>query len=259
MRARRVRFAAADPAPLGENAAHRFAASFTLGVYPLCALYTMIPKNACSTLRYAIAHANGYVDDLSQIGWIHNNSHTFRASPEFIASARTSFVVLRCPFRRLGSAYLHKIVDGDIVIMDQHRAPLDLSFRQFVQFACGQPREARDQHWRNQSDFLLLYEYDHYFSLERFSAAAEALAAMGLDLFDTRAALGHDNGRLERVRGTFADTPASSLRDMKRAGKAPAYEDLYDSWCKEAVRASFADDLALYAQVCAPQDLLFAP
>lgn len=259
MRARRVRFAGANPAPLGDNAAHQFAASFTLAVYPLGGLYTMIPKNACSTLRYAIAYANGYVDDLSQIHWIHGNSHTFRASPEFVASARTSFVVLRCPFRRLASAYLHKIVDGDIVVMDQFKVPLDLTFRQFVHFACGQPRDARDQHWRNQSDFLLLCEYDQYFSLERFTEAAAMLGEMGLEVFDTRAALGHDNGRLARVSGTFADTPASELRNMKLTGEAPGYENLYDAASIGWVRETFADDLDLYRRVCAPGDLLFSP
>ena len=59
------------------NELYTFSLAYTLSIYPLDAVYTFIPKNACSALRYSIAIANGFLGDISDINWIHDNNRTF--------------------------------------------------------------------------------------------------------------------------------------------------------------------------------------
>ena len=62
---------------VGQNKLYAFSLEHSLSIYPLDAVYTFIPKNACSTLRYSIAIANGFLGDISDIDWIHQNKPNF--------------------------------------------------------------------------------------------------------------------------------------------------------------------------------------
>lgn len=100
---------------LEDNEAHQFAARHALKLHSRCdgvTIYTFIPKNACTTLRYSLAIANGCIQGPQDFDWIHKNNWVFSANTSELVSASRSFVVLRCPFSRLASFYLDKVVSG---------------------------------------------------------------------------------------------------------------------------------------------------
>lgn len=103
---RQLKNAKIELVPLNKNERYNFSGSHSLSIYPIDAVYTFIPKNACSTLRYSIAIANGFIENKSNIDWIHSNNKTFISTLQEIAQAKYTFTVLRCPFTRVASSYL---------------------------------------------------------------------------------------------------------------------------------------------------------
>jgi hypothetical protein len=110
-RPRLLRFARRNTAALSGNGAHQFALSHAMCIYQPAAIYSFIPKNACSTLRFSVALANGCVSGESDVNWIHENNETFKPTLAELVRANYSFVVLRDPFRRVASCFLDKFVD----------------------------------------------------------------------------------------------------------------------------------------------------
>ena len=51
--------------PSSQNDLFAFSSEHALSIYPINAIYNFIPKNACSSLRYSIAVANGFLEDIS--------------------------------------------------------------------------------------------------------------------------------------------------------------------------------------------------
>ena len=98
--------------PTAENDQYTFSSSYCLSIYPINAAYTFIPKNACSSLRFSVAVANGFLADLRDIEWIHWNNQTFIASQREVCLASYTFVILRCPFTRVASSFLDLIVEA---------------------------------------------------------------------------------------------------------------------------------------------------
>lgn len=264
---------------LTKNEPYQFASQHLFAIYPLKAVYTFIPKNGCSSLRYSIARSNGFLDSLDDVNWIHKNLDAFIASKYEAATADYAFVVLRDPFRRLASGYLNKIVDVG------HRTPFqfdaqstkrttsglsrwpekvfgkrkltntDLSFEEFVDKVAGQARHLRNHHWRNQTDFLLFEEYDDYFRLEEFDVARESLLNRGFEVVDTRGALKHDSQRLTPLEGAHSNIPASQIKRMKNDGVVPSIASLYSAATYEKVAATYEDDLSLYSSLFGKESL----
>lgn len=255
--ARRVRAARHSNLPVSKNEQFVFARDRALAIYGINAVFSYIPKNACSAFRFSVAVANGFLDDLSQIDWIHANNRTFLADQAFLANCAYAFTVLRCPYTRLASCYLHRIVGGGIRIRGRLGFARDVSFAEYVRFVGGQPRQARHDHWRNQSDFLYFEEYDDYFCLENLDAAAARLAERGFQLHDTRGHIKHYNAMLERIEGDFCDTPLSRLRILRNEGRAPTYASMFDPETKSLVEEIFDDDLRLYRSLFGTENLLF--
>ena len=96
---------------LDANKRHIFAARHALAIYSRKAICTYIPKNACSSLRYSIALMNGLIEGPEDIDWNQSNNKTFCASLAEILTAEYTFVVVRCPFARLASAFLDKAIN----------------------------------------------------------------------------------------------------------------------------------------------------
>lgn len=263
---RLLRHAGRSPEPLRENAPHRHAAEHALVHYPSGAVYSFIPKNACSTLRLSLAVANGAIAGPEGFAWIHKNNATFRADLRALATAPYSFAILRCPYRRLASAFLDKIVSRRREFWDLHRAhgdgidPDALTFRGFVA-AIAPPRMLRsDGHWRPQIDFLVYRSYDDLFRMEAFAAVARRLEdRIGLSLIDARPLTRHGADGLERVAGAHADTPCHALLEMRRAGAAPRPESLYDPDLVAGVAGLYRQDLSFYEARFGARDLLFDP
>jgi hypothetical protein len=59
------------------------------------AIYSSIPKNACSTLRFSVALANGCVAEGADVNRIHENNETFKPTLAELVRANYAFVVLR--------------------------------------------------------------------------------------------------------------------------------------------------------------------
>ena len=256
-KARRLKNAKIEEVPLKENRRHNFSALYSLSVYPLDAVYTFIPKNACSTLRFSIAIANGFIDGINDIEWIHSNNQTFVSTQREIAKAKYTFTILRCPFTRVASSFLDYIVDGDFTFKDLNENKLSINFFEFLQIIQSQAREDRDQHWRNQSDFLHYEIYDDYFSLESFSYAIKTLSDKGLDIKDTRKYIKHDISSLKRIDGDFSKIKEVELKKIKDDGFAPNYESMFTKAEIELVQDIYSDDLKLYKSHFGDEQLLF--
>lgn len=269
-----IQMAAASTASLKNNPAYQFARAHAFAVYPQRAVYTFIPKNACSTLRFSVAVANGFLTPEADVNWIHANNDAFIASQEYLATCDYAFVVLRCPFRRVASAYLDKIVGGErhlrgVLSPAQRgfyrafgrqslvRKIRSLSFEDFLIRISGQTPEQMDDHWRPQRDFLLYRSYDDYFALEAFDIARQRLAARGLRVLDTRRRLRHDTSHLERATGDYARTPGHVILREKAAGRVPDMRSLYSDTAICLVRAIYSADISLYREAFGGAGLLF--
>ena len=254
---RPLRNARLEYSQVSQNEQYAFSLAHTLSIYPLDAVYTFIPKNACSTLRYSIAIANGFLDDISDINWIHQNNPTFMSTQREVARAKYTFVILRCPYTRIASLFLSRIVNETIHFNDTSGNKVSLNFLDFLSLIKSQHRTERDEHWANQSDFLHYEKYDEYFSLESFSEAINSLGARGLTIHDTRAALKHDLTNVKRVDGDFSKTKQEELQKMKKDGLAPSYKSMFGDVEIELVNDIYNDDINLYQSHFGDSDLLF--
>jgi Sulfotransferase family len=221
---------------LAQNAAHQFAAQHALAIYAADAIYSFIPKNACSTMRYTLGLANGAIAGPAHFDWIHSNNLTFRASLAELAKARYTFVILRDPYRRIASCYLDQLVEQTAVAWQYHVAtnyqtrPAMLTFRGFVTNLRSRLRG--NEHWRPQLDFLVYENYDDVFCREAFSDAAAALRdRIGLEVQDARRLTKHGSGQFRPLDGDecFADRPVHEIAALKRTGRMPRTEQLYDA------------------------------
>ena len=180
-----------DYSALSQNEKYSFSLSHAMSIYQLNTIYTYIPKNACSSLRFSVAVLNGFIEDINDFHWIHQNNETFNPTQREITRASYTFVVLRCPFTRVASCFFDQIVGGDFDFTDSSGNKLSISFQDFLKIIKSQNRVDRNEHWRNQSDFLHYEEYDEYFSLELFNDAVYKLEKKGIKVFDTRVEMNH--------------------------------------------------------------------
>lgn len=261
---RPLRYAADKPVTLDRNIAHQRAASHALVHYASGMVYSFIPKNACTTLRLSLAVGNGCVTDLNDWTWIHMNNGTFQADLRDLATAPFTFTVLRCPHARLASVFLDKILMRGAEYWELFHAEGDtldhdsLTFRDFVALMLKPGRLRSNIHWRPQVDFLVYDEYDAWFSVEDFAAAAAGIKAQGLPVIDARGLSRHGTDQVSLVKeGCFADTPCLELAEMRRGGFLPAHVALYDDRLATRVAKAYAEDIALYRERCDAAHLSF--
>lgn len=257
MNARLLRNARLEFIEITNNKLYNFSLKHALSVYPIDAVFSFIPKNACSSLRYSIAVANGFIDDISDINWIHKNNIAFMPTQRDVALAKYTFVVLRCPFTRVASSFFNQVVDGEIDFKDTQGKKLSINFNEFLSVIKSQNREHRNQHWRNQTDFLHYESYDEYFSLEKFSDAVSKLEGHGLKIFDTREALNHDLAGIDRIDGNFSKVKEFEIKQMKSQGQIPTYRSMYGNDEIELVNQIYQDDIELYIKQFGKENLLF--
>jgi hypothetical protein len=257
---RKVNHAKENNGSVAKNKNFQWSLYHSLAIYNLDSIYTFIPKNACSTMRFSIAVQNGFLDENSDKNWIHENNNTFSTSQEFAMRCKYAFVILRCPFRRIASAYLNKVVDGVTEFIPEGSTdPLDVSFRVFLSIVMSQNayKPTMDSHWRPQVDFLLFENYDDYFCLEDFNYFQNVLLDKGLRLFDTRADLKHDTSSYEKLNGEYSNIPLSEIKKMKDGGVLPTYESLFTDECKDIVKSIYSNDIQLYIEKFGQKGLLF--
>lgn len=260
-----LRHARHDLARLSTNSAHSFAAHNALVHYASGAIYSFIPKNACSTLRYSFGRENNCLAGPEDWMWIHLNNGTFSASLRELVTAPFSFVVLRCPHARMASVFLDKIVDKTPELWQLYRVTRDgfdpdkLTFREFVTTIAENDLLKSNIHWRPQVDFLVYEAYTHVFALESFGDAVKTLKSeIGLTVHDARKLTGHGTDAASPVdEGCFADMPLADLAQMKRGGKLPTHGRLYDEALAQLVAELYADDLSYYREHLSAEALTF--
>jgi len=248
---------AASGTPLVSNARHRFAASHALEIYAANSIYSFIPKNACSTMRYSIALANQCIAGEDEIGWIHTNNGTFQASLRALVTAEYTFIILRCPFSRLASGFLDKVVGatrtGAMYERTAGRDSSEVTFETFVEDLEDKSNLLRNEHWRPQVHFFVYKEYDDYFCVEDFpSAQARIMERIGLRIHDARHLTAHGSDQCEKVGGPceYAHVPIPEISDLKRRGKIPTVQALYSERAARIVARLFATDISAYRERC---------
>lgn len=272
---------------LAKNKKHQFAQKQALSLYGSDAIYSFIPKNACSTLRLSLALANGCINQASDFEWIHTNNETFSADLATLSKARYTFVVLRDPYSRLASVYLDKIVgyefeagvlcrklSGTKINRDEglfkkiknkmhHRKSqgfIDaLTFHDFVQLMKTPSTRNSNPHWRPQIDFLVYEDYDSWFCVEEFSKAMIALKRdVGLEVVDARNLTLHGTSGLKKLGDRdFSRTTALELRKIKEDGKCPLPSSLYNDELVQTVSVLYCEDISLYKAVFGGKNLMF--
>lgn len=251
--------------PLNRNGAHQFAVSHTMMLYKHAALFTFIPKVACSTMRLSVGIENGCIKDISQGNWIHQNNQTFNASLSEMINAKYSFVILRCPFRRLASVYLDKMVSKEPGAWNYHIKRNrsfnlnDLTFKEFVLSLNSPAMINSDIHWRPQTHFILYDEYDDYFCLEQFPLAVKKLKEkIDLDIHDARSLTGHGTDKYKMISDKcFANTAAFDIAIMQRNGECPSHESMFDDELIEYTKKIYSQDFSLYKEKIGSEYLLF--
>ena len=251
--------------PLAQNQSHNFALGQTMRIYSASACYTWIPKNACSTMRFSVAVANGCISDISDINWIHANNKSFNVNTETAFLSDYTFVILRCPYQRIYSAFMDKFVNLDMQawlfgnLRNRSFHPHDLTFRTLLAELRKTPAPRYDIHLRHQSSFLLYREYDDYFRLEDFPQAVSTIEKRtGISIIDTRDALRHDTAKLKVMLDLKdpMDIPVVELLEQKRQGNIPDPKAMFDEQIASEVKAIYAEDIALYERKFGKSELM---
>ena len=252
---RELRYSAVSSGRLGANKAHVFATKYALSVYGSASVYSLIPKNACATMRLSIALRNGFLSDPEQADWIVPNGLVFRAGLRDIASARYSFVVLRCPYARLASCFYDKFL-GSSAPAGKFRRHValegglqGLTFTTFCRALKQEQVFMADQHWRPQAAFLVYREYDDVFAVEKLSEAAATLKKKAdLDLIDSRPYIKHDAAQFKRMDRAedCAGLTVREIKALKAAGLLPHPASIYSDEAHDIVSKLYAEDVTLF-------------
>jgi len=251
---------------LVKNRQHSFALRHALNIYPSDAIYSFIPKNACSTMRTTLAVENGCIRDATDFNWIHQNNDTFTADLAELAKAKYTFTILRCPFSRLLSVYLDKFLERNPVAwryIDLHNRTInieDITFEFFVKSMCKERMRNGDIHWTPQANFLIYEDYDDYFALEDFAVLTETLKKkINLDLVDARPLTKHGRAGFKKLakKAPYKLSPFELL-GFKKNGAMPTLEAMYSDELVKCVFKAYKKDVALYKRKIGADNLLYS-
>ena len=249
---------------LEHNQPHNLAAEHALMHFASGAVFSFIPKNACTTLRYSLALANGMISGPDDFHWIHSNNQTFNPSLRELVTAPYTGIILRCPHARLASVFLDKIVTRTRdawTFSEIDRTSFDLengTFRQFATLMQNPVYRNCNIHFRHQMDFAVYEQYDSWFTLSDFAELEATIKERtGLVLQDTRALMKHSTERFDLIDGDFADTPLFEISEMKSRGKLPSHTSLYNSEIVDIVRKAYTSDFVMYDRNIGKSGLMF--
>lgn len=262
----RLRYLSATHENFASNNKHAFAASFSLCIYKSNSIYSFIPKNACTTFRYSVALANGHIRSIDDFNWIHKNNEASQATLSDLARAKYSFTVLRCPFSRLASVFLDKIINKDrpawrLYDLTKRSINLDnLSFSEFAALVTNGAFLRGDPHWRPQVDFLVYENYSAVYQFERLDICLDKLHSdIGFEVVDARPISLHATSgfQSEKTWRDYSSVTASELRTMRQIGYLPSHKELFNDDAVMMVKQAYADDVALYESFFGSSCLLF--
>ncbi len=251
--------------PLKNNPKHQLAQNHALNLYEKEAIYSFIPKNACSSLRTTLAYVNGCIKSKDDFNWIHKNNPTFTANLGELIRAKYTFTVLRCPFSRLVSVYLDKIVSRNTVawqyteILNRSVDINDITFSEFVKSMVKPAIRDANIHWRPQVDFLVYEEYDDYFALEDFKQLEISLKSrLDIDVIDARPLTKHGLDGYEYIEAKqLWDASPLELLNHKMQGRIPDPKEIYNEDLINIVMTVYQNDIKLYREKFGPNQLMY--
>jgi hypothetical protein len=248
------------------NQGFKFALDQTVHFFKSDAIATFIPKSACSSLRLTAAMQNLNIDLEKDYNWIHLNNRTFNASLSDIVTATYTFVILRCPYSRLLSAYLDKFLSRSLELWQaidregRKFEPEDYTFERYVDHVCKFPNS--DQHWKPQTSFLIYEQYDDYYCIEDTDFMIKNLKKhAGFDFVDSRNLYKHG---VEKI--VFEDPRANipshkmaplELLTMKNKGALPSKKSFFSEPILEKVKKVYSKDIELYKKLFGSDNLMF--
>ncbi len=242
----------------------QFAITHALHIFDSNSIYSFIPKNACSTMRYSLAISNGFLKNEKQVEWIHNNNLTLSVKNiTTLLNPHYSFVILRCPYSRLVSVFFDKFIKGKgdaKVFVNKYMKNTkisDVTFEQFINKLSQMNTKDFNQHWRPQVDFLLYKEYDKYFSLENFSEAIKILDQdIGFKVEDTRSLIGHHTHDTRKL--TDIEQPETlKIQQLKKLEILPSVKNMYNEEMLEKVSNIYHQDIEFYCSKFGNKGLSF--
>lgn len=196
--------------------------------------YVNNPKVACSTIKLALGRAELENPDWTPQGSVHDHTCSPLVTfPEQTGQERAAltghfvFSFVRCPFARLRSVYLNKIITGRNAGRPRQMAGFTAdhcpSFEEFVLAVCAQPPARQNPHWRLQAAGLSMsaIRYDFIGRLEHFDADWAWLAAR-------------------------FDLPQLPERRGRRTNAAHRQDLEFSARMRDAVHSGYAADFALF-------------
>ena len=248
-------------ASLRENKYHNFAKAFTITHPKSKTICTWIPKNACSTLRFSFAKANGLIRSKNEIEWIHSNNESFCADDKELINASYTFTILRDPLERILSYFLDKIChpDGDTNYDKSYsharktfKTNNETTFNTFIESIYINPRLIlEDIHIVPQCKFLVYEKYDDYFSLEKMEDAKLKIhAKTGIQLEDTR-----EFNNIYTTKGLqFSETigpqtPIEEIANYLKEGLKPHPDKMLLPSLVKKILPLYLGDIVLYGSV----------
>ena len=244
---------------LCNDSRHQLALNFTLYNKSSNIMCTFIPKNGCTNLRYSFAMANGLIDSKEEFDWIHSNNTTMMASHEAIIAASLNFIILRCPFARLASYFIDKLISSTENIGDKSydlalglfsTESGELTFEKFVDSLWNKPDLIhKDLHIKHQSDFLVMQDYDYWFDVTQFDNLRMLLKEeCNFELLDTRKLTSHTSSGLKKADNMyFGDVAIRDLAHLKRdQNSVPNFQRLYNKSSIEKIALLYLSDLLMY-------------
>lgn len=240
---------------LNTNPSYQLARSHALCIYPSNAIYSYIPKNACSSLRLSVLIANGVLKDESKVSFIHSNNKLCAAEIRDLCTCKYSFAVIRDPASRLVSVFLDKFVKKTAFCVNYVKrfssSSYDsFSFSDFVNSLTngGRPALVFNGHWRPQIDFLIFENYTHLFKFEDLNNCVVTLKnQIDFQFYDARRLTRHGMDRYKQIELGDAHTLSLlKISELSRSGSMPSHACFIDEALSSKIESLYTDDYKLH-------------
>jgi len=256
---------------IANNPEHLFANTYAAPHYDSDSVFTFIPKNGCTSLRASLAIANGFIPNLDKLDWIHNNNATLgMASFSELQKAKFTAIILRCPYRRITSAYLDKFcrsrIDSKIYMEHlglSNAAQKSFNFLDFVRSLCLSKNLNFDVHWTPQISFMVYEKYDKYFNLDGDAKliAPYLQKKCGFNFIDVTKITNNGTRFYEKVGSyeEYSKIDHSHIGKLILSNSAPSYASLFNGEIKEIIRSIYREDIDLFSRELNSSSLLYPP
>ncbi|MBL6445751.1 sulfotransferase family 2 domain-containing protein [Fulvivirga sp. 29W222] len=225
-------------------------------------------------MRYSVDIANGIWDANSNKQWTTNVSGHGLFKPDLRYQLRNeyAFVILRCPFARLASAFLdqfnrrphsyltYRHQDGVMAKLLDPAARHLVNFEKFVKKLESNWKFLHvNAHWSPQVEFLLYEDYDDYFSVEKFGKAVDTLEKkIELKIYDMRKTSKHGIDGFKKVSITNAHKlNVNDIISMRKKGEIINPQSLFSQEMYDVVCKLYDADIKLYKEKIGEETLMF--